>query len=631
MIRANISGGTQKSIDQWVLQANRLWVSIAGILLITCLAYLPALGLQWIWDDDQYVTENALLRNWEGLYRIWFEPSASPQYYPTVFSLLWLQFQVFGLNPAIFHATNVLLHAVTACLVYRIVLDLKIPWAFWIAVAFAVHPMQVESVAWVTELKNVLSGLFYAAAWLVLWPLVATDRNHADQIETGSKFSTLTTFCMGAGLFLLALLSKSVTASLPAGMMVAVWFRYGTLTRRSIAILLPLLFVGAAMGWNTARIERLHVGAEGADWSYSLLDRVAIAAHCLVHYAWQLVLPLEQVFFYKRFSPSFWDPTNQACLIFCGLLLVTFALLAKAGQRGPLAACLFFAGSAFPALGFLNVYPHRFSFVADHFVYFPIVSLLCLWFGALARLVNQITKRREVLAEWLVPVCICAGYVFATISYLPVYSNEITLWRDTLAKNPDCPAAMQNLGLRLVERGEADEALKILLQAAEFDFDRFQTYNSLAVVYKTLGRYEEARQILEKSLALKPNNARAWTNYAALVRVEGLRSGAGDWRESAREKYQRAWDIAPSYLAAFGIATLAAEEEDWRSAELWYQRALEHNPLDMDSNYNRAYALIRLGRMREANELCIEMIRLNPRDREVLSLRKQIKLEAASP
>ncbi len=609
--------------------SSRYWLAVAGIVLVTFISYLPALGLEWIWDDDQYVTENALLRNWEGLYRIWFEPSASPQYYPTVFSLLWLQFQWFGLNPAVFHGTNIVLHATVACLAYRIVLQLKIPWPFWIAVAFAIHPMQVESVAWVTELKNVLSGVFYAAAWLVLWPLVGIESDDPQLARPKSSYSTLATFCAGAGLFFLALLSKSVTASLPAGMLVAVWFLNGKVSKRAVGVLLPLLVIGAAMGWNTARIERLHVGAEGADWSYSLLDRVAIAAHCLVHYVWQLMSPLEQVFFYRRFSPSFSDPTNQVCMIFCGLLLVAFIALAKAGQRGPLAAFLFFGGSAFPALGFLNVYPHRFSFVADHFVYFPIVSLLCLWFGTLAWLIQKYAKQPSI-AEWLVPTSLCAWYVFATVSYLPAYSNEITLWRDTLAKNPDCPAAMQNLGLRLVERGEADEALEILTKAVVYDFDRFQTYNSLAVVYKALGRYDESREVLEKSLALKPGNARAWTNYAALVRVEGLKSGSQDWRASAREKYQRAWDLKPSYLVAFGLATLAAEEEDWSTAEQWYQRALEYNPLDLDSMYNRTYALIRLGKMREADDLSIEMIGQFPRDRDVLALRKQIQLEATS-
>ena len=121
----------------------------------------------------------------------------------------------------------------------------------------------------------------------------------------------------------------------------------------------------------------------------------------------------------------------------------------------------------------------------------------------------------------------------------------------------------------------------------------------------------------------------AWTNYAALVRVEGLTNGSTEWRSSAREKYLRAWEIAPPYLAAFGLATLAAEEQDWQVAEQWYQRAMEHNPLDLDSLYNRANALIQLGKMQEADSLCIEMIRLNPRDRGVLSLREQIKLRTS--
>lgn len=224
----------------------------------------------------------------------------------------------------------------------------------------------------------------------------------------------------------------------------------------------------------------------------------------------------------------------------------------------------------------------------------------------------------------LAPMTLCILYAMATLNYIPAYSNEITLWRDTLSKNPDCPAAMQNLGLRLVESGEAAEALPVLLRAAEFDFDRYQTFNSLAVVYKALGRYPEARQSLEHSLELKPKNERAWTNYAALTRVEGLQSRSTTWRESAREMYNRAWDIRPTYLAAFGLGTLASEQSDWSNAELWFQKAIDLKPTDVDSQYNRAYALMQLGRNREADDLCIAMIRSNPRDREVLALRKQI-------
>ncbi len=597
------------------------WFFVLGILLVTCITYFPTLDLQWIWDDDQYVTENALLRNWEGLYRIWFEPSASPQYYPTVFSMLWVQFQVFGLNPAVFHATNVLLHACTACLVLRIVLNLQIPWAFWIALAFAIHPIQVESVAWVTELKNVLSGLFYACSWLVLWPVVSATET---EIKVRPPVRVWARVSLGSGLFLLALLSKSVTASLPAGMLVALWFKYGKLPTRSLAVLCPLLLVGAAMGWNTARIERLHVGAEGADWSYGLLDRVGIAAHCLIHYAWQLVLPFEQVFFYRRFSTSFWDPTNLTCTAVCAVLIALFGFYAWKGKRGPLAACMFFAGSAFPALGFLNVYPHRFSFVADHFVYFPIVSLLSVMFAAVHWTCHRLLRTNNLKFSWLAPAALCVWYCAATVNNIPAYSNEITLWQDTLLKNPECPAAMQNLGLRLVETGKPDEALVILLRAAEFDFDRYQTFNSLGVVYKELGRFAEARQSLEQSLQLRPNNHRAWTNFAALTRVEGLRTKSESWRVAAQDMYRRAWDLRPSYLAAFGIGTLASEQSDWATAEIWFQKALEQSPGDADAQYNRAYALMQLGRKREANQLCIAMIQNNPRDRDALALRKQI-------
>ncbi len=472
---------------------------------------------------------------------------------------------MFGLNPFAFHAVNLVLHAAVAAVCYRVLVGLECPAPFWVALAFGVHPVQVESVAWVTELKNVLSGLFYGLAWLTLWQ-ACVDRSPQATIATRGVI-------FGAVLFALALLSKSVTATLPAAMLVAIWYRCGKITSQQWIVFGGLLVAGAAVGWNTARLERLHVGAEGHDWNYGLLDRAGIAARCMIHYMASVALPLEQVFFYPRFAPSISNAGNWLSLVGAILFMLLLVRLAFDGKRGPLAAILFFVGSAFPALGFLNVYPHRFSFVADHFIYLPVIGLLCIIFGILERLSKQFLGASPAFPRWLVAVPLlltCSLYALQVVRYLPVFSNEITLWEDTLRKNPHCPAAMQNLGLRYSENGEPWKAKGVLEQALEYDFDRYQTLNSLGVVAKQLRDLPLAEKYLNESLQLKPDNHRALVNLANLLRQQSVDGKDEAKLKRARALYADAWKVKQDYLAGFGLAMCLYDLGDARGASEWF-------------------------------------------------------------
>jgi protein O-mannosyl-transferase len=142
---------------------SRLTTSAPPALLLVVavlIAYLPALQGGYIWDDNRYVTENPILPQPDGLAAIWTDPGATIQYYPMVFTTFWLEYRLWGLNPLGYHATNILLHALSALLLWAILRRLAVPGAWLAAALFALHPVHVESVAWVTERKNVLSGLF---------------------------------------------------------------------------------------------------------------------------------------------------------------------------------------------------------------------------------------------------------------------------------------------------------------------------------------------------------------------------------------------------------------------------------------------------------------------------------------
>ena len=185
------------------------WLAAALIVFVTIIAYLPALHAGFIWDDDDYVIKNETLRHLEGLRDIWFKIGAVPQYYPLVYTTFWLEYHLWGLNPFGYHLANVLLHASAAVLLWRVLRWLQVPGAWLAAALFSLHPMQVESAAWITERKNVLSAVFYFAAALTYLRFTQAQ----DAGASGKR--PWYYYCGALFLFVAALLSKTVTASLP--------------------------------------------------------------------------------------------------------------------------------------------------------------------------------------------------------------------------------------------------------------------------------------------------------------------------------------------------------------------------------------------------------------------------------
>ena len=245
---------------------------------------MPALRGGFTWDDDAYVTNNITLRSAPGLSRIWGQLTATPQYYPLVFTSFWLEYHLWGLNPLGYHIVNVLLHTLAAMLLWRVLVRLQVPGAWLAAGIFALHPVAVESVAWVTERKNVLSAVFYFAAALAY--LRWQERETSDRGANAHYFLSLT-------LFICALFSKTVTASLPAALLLVMWWKRGRVAGRDVRPLVPFFVAGAALALVTAWLERTHVGASGPDWALSFLDRCLIAGRALWFYAGKLLVARE--------------------------------------------------------------------------------------------------------------------------------------------------------------------------------------------------------------------------------------------------------------------------------------------------------------------------------------------------
>ncbi len=346
----------------------------ALIILLTVVAYLPALRGGFIWDDDSYVTQNPALRSLAGLVAIWLKPGATYQYYPLVFTSFWAEYHLWGLQPFGYHLVNVFLHAVNAVLLWRVLRRLEVAGAWWIAAIFALHPVNVESVAWVTERKNTLSGLFYllaALAWLRFRPLTAKVTARAPDWRY---------YWLAFGFIVCALFSKTVTLSLPAVLLLLIWWKTGRLEKRDALTLTPWFVLGAASGFMTRWMEQQLVRG-GAEWDLSFVQRCLLAGRALWFYAGKLFWPAHLTFIYPRWEIDAGAAWQYSFPLGIAAVLVALWFFRARIGKGPLAAVLFFGITLAPALGFANVYPFRYSYVADHFQYLASIGLIALAVG----------------------------------------------------------------------------------------------------------------------------------------------------------------------------------------------------------------------------------------------------------
>jgi hypothetical protein len=345
----------------------------ASLLLVAVLiAYRPALDAGFVWDDDEHVTANPYVVGPHGLRELWSGPQAV--YYPLVTTSFRLLHDAFGLDPFPFHLATILLHGLCAIALWRVLLRLDVPGAWLGAALWALHPVQVESVAWVTELKNTQSGLFYLLA--ILFFLRA--RASAGARRVGE--SALVLLCAA-----LAILSKSSTVMLPVVLALLVWWREGRVRARTLLALAPLVLLSAAASAWTIWEQQQHSGALGPEWEQSGAERLAIAGRAIWFYLGKLAWPDPLVFVYPRWVI---DPGRAASYL-PALAAAALAALLWRGRHGRLRPVLVayavFVVSLFPVLSFFDVYYFRYSFVADHFQYLASMAPLALAGAALAR------------------------------------------------------------------------------------------------------------------------------------------------------------------------------------------------------------------------------------------------------
>jgi tetratricopeptide (TPR) repeat protein len=568
---------------------------LAALFGAVFLAYQPAWNGGLLWDDAAHLTR-ADLRSLRGLWRIWFEPGATQQYYPLLHSAFWLQHRLWGDAPAGYHLVGLGLHCAVAAMVALLLRRASVPGAYLAAAIFALHPVHVESVAWITEQKNTLSSVFYLGAALA-W-LRFEERRDAR------------TWLLALLLFALALCSKTVTATLPAALLLLRWWRQGKPSwRRDVVPLLPFFALGAAAGLFTAWVERNLVGAQGAAFERTMVERALIAGRAAWFYLGKLVWPADLVFVYPRWNVSqaaWWQYLYPAT----ALLALAALFAARRRVRGALAGALFFVGTLFPALGFFDLYPFLFSFVADHFQYLASLGIIALAAGGAARLLHRAPPKALRAGQGLCLAAL-AGLALLTWKQSHLYADRETLYRATLQSNPGCWMAWNNLAGALISRGAAAEALPMTQRALELRPDYPEAQNNLALALASLGRPAEAIEHYRRAIELDPAYAEAHNNL-------GFALAAGGEIDEAIAHYRKALEADSGYAGVhYNLAMALVAKGQIRPALAHLRRAVELQPDFLEAHNNLGILLARSGHLDEAIEQFREALRIEPGSAEV--------------
>jgi len=526
-----------------------------------------------------------------------------------------------------YHLVNVLLHATAACLAILVLRRLAVPGAWLAGFVFALHPVEAESVAWISEQKNTLSAVFYLLSALcylkfdegrgqapvgdptkvgriVPHPPDRTPR--ADGADGGLRTTRPTSYILAMIFFLLALLSKSVTATLPAALLVVFWWRRGRLSwRGDVVPLLPFFLAGAGAGLFTAWVEQAYIGAQGSRFDLGFLQRCGLAGRAIGFYAGKLAWPAGLTFIYPRWTTA--SGLSGRLLYPAAVLAVLAAFwLLRHRTRGPLAAALFFIGTLFPALGFLNVYPFVNSFVADHFQYLASLGIFAGVAGILCHAMRD--KASGLTRPWGLPLAAGLACLLAILTWRQsrMYRDAETLYGETIARNPGCWLAQNNLGNLRRRAGRGDEAMACYEEALRLKPDYAEARCNRGVILADQGRLPEAVAEYGRALALNPGLLEAHYNLGRALDGEGRVA-------EALAQYELASRLRPPRAEVENnLGNDLARLDRRGEAEAHYRAALRLRPDFPEAHYDLGIVMRAAGRNREAIGELRAALRLRP-------------------
>ncbi len=607
---------------------------ILAFLVVT--SYLPVLWGEFVWDDF-LLTKLKAVSNWSGIWQIWFDPATAylqrdaveGHYWPLLYTTFWIEQKLWGFHPLGYHALNLLLHFVNTALLWRLLLRLGVPGAFFAAALFAVHPLHTESVAWVISRKDLLSALFYLTAVFMWMRFIETPRPRH--------------YAAALLLFGAALLCKSVAITLPVALLILEWWRQGRITPQDFIRVAPFFIVALAIGGFDIWFYK---SKTALSFDYSVYERVLIASRALWFYLEKLLWPVDLAVIYPRWEIDAADPVGWAYVVAAAAVALALWSMRRRIGRGPLACALFFAVTLSPTLGFVDYSYMGHSFVADRFQYLAGIGVIVSFAATAALGVRRLSPVADRAAKGIA-LALLALLSVVTWNQTGVYRNEVSLFRHVISFNPASWAAHQNLGMALLRLKEFEEAESYLRRSLEIfplnpkafrnlgealkGQERYEeslkwfgvaarvetgeplNHAGMGTVFFQLERYPEAISSMKRALELQPDFATAPRIHALMGQAFRKMGRHGEADQHFDISVKLGMEAKPPDL---GI--LFSRAEDLRGRKLyeeslkWYRLAI-----GMDSDFALAYAgmgdsLYQLGRYPEAVSSMKRTLELQP-------------------
>jgi tetratricopeptide (TPR) repeat protein len=581
-----------------------------ALVALAVVVYLPSLSGGFIWDDNQYVIQHPMIHAGDGLWRFWFTREAA-DYWPVTYSSFWIEYRLWGNRPMGYRLVNLALHAGTVLLAWSVLARLRVPGAWWAAALFAVHPVNVESVAWIFQRKNLLSLLFTLMSLRLYL--------HIDETPAGERWRARRWSIYLAAVFCyaLALLSKVAVVMTPVILLALAWWRRGRVTRRDVWLSAPWFALSAGLGaLNMLVKDERSLGGmaplEGGLWS-----RACSGATAVWFYLGKTIWPTHLAFVYPRWQVDahawrWW--VAPAALVLLAAMLWWWR---RRITRAPLTALVVFVLALLPALHVTHIAYFRYSLVADHYQHMAMLAPLALgtagaclaWRGMRA---NPFTGRALAAAILLLSASL-------TWSQAAIYQSEQRVWRDSIAKNPRAFLAMTNLAGSLIDEGRLDEAQSLARQAIRVNPRFAEAHGTLGRALAAAGRYDEALASYQQGLAIEPRYAEIWFNVGNACLAQGRFSQAVHAFEQARR-------IHEGYVDAYINQSVALLKlNDLPAAGAVLREALRQAPGHVDANYRLALVLGMQGQTRQATEQLQRVVALAPDHAEARELLAQLR------
>jgi tetratricopeptide (TPR) repeat protein len=581
--------------------SKRDWFFCLILAVVTILAYQHAWHGGFLWDDDAYIINNELLTAPDGWQRIWFSLDSPSQYFPFTYSTFRIEHALWGLDTTGYHWVNLLLHVGNALLVWAVLARLKVPGSWLAAAIFALHPVQVESVAWITERKNVLMGFFFLLT-LLAWIAFVDKRSRRPWMF----------YCLALISYVLALSAKATACTLPAALFLILWLQKKPITMRRFIQIVPFVVLGIGMGLLAVWWERYHQGTNRGVFTFlSPMERILVASRAVWFYLSKIFWPSNLTFIYPRWNISPADLIDYIWLLAGIAACAAIYFIRRYFGRSVEVAAAFFVATLTPVLGFIMLFTFRYTFVADHYQYLACIGPIALASAGIVTLSDRFTHYRAVIVS--AALLVVASFGTLTWRQAATYSDIETLWRTTLARNPECWMAHTNIGIVFLQQGKIDDAIAHYRLALQMQADSWDAEYNLGTALVAKGQVDEAILHCERAVGMRPTDPDAQVSLGNALFAKGR-------IDEAIAHYQKAITAQPDhFLARYSLGHALLEKGELEGAIQVCRSALLLRPSDADCQTTLAIALEEKGNPTEAIQHYQKALELAPKSISTLT------------